>query len=68
MSILLFRKDVHVSLPLTSNLTGFKLSFSMLKTLSSPSSKKSGGSTVLLGASELYDRVVAKIEVLGVDC
>jgi hypothetical protein len=38
----------------------------MLKTLSSFSSRKSGGSTVLLGASELYGLVAAKTEVLGV--
>jgi hypothetical protein len=40
----------------------------MLKTLSSFSSRKSGGSTVLLDASELYDLVAAKTEVLRVGC
>lgn len=40
----------------------------MLKILSSFWSRKSGGSTVLLGASELYDLVAAKIEVLEVGC
>jgi hypothetical protein len=39
-----------------------------LKTLSSFSSRKSGGSTVLVGASELYDLVVAKTEVLEAGC
>lgn len=53
---------------LTSNLSGFRPSFSMLKTLSSPSSRKSGGSTVLVGASELNALVVAKAETLGVVC
>jgi hypothetical protein len=61
-------KGDQVLFSLTSNLTGFKPSLSMLKTLSSFSSRKSGGSTVLLGASELYDLVVAKIEVLEVGC
>jgi len=41
---------------------------SILKILSSFASRKSGGSTVLLGASELYDLAAAKIEVLGVGC
>jgi hypothetical protein len=58
----------HVSYALTSNLTGFKPSLSILKILSSFASRKSGGSTVLLGASELYDLVVAKIAVLEVGC
>jgi hypothetical protein len=39
----------------------------MLKTLSSPSSRKSGGSTVLVGASELYALVDAMIEVFFTD-
>jgi hypothetical protein len=63
-----FVPNPHACYPLTSNLTGFKPSFSILKTLSSFSSRKSGGSTVLVGASELYDLVVAKMEVLDVGC
>jgi hypothetical protein len=68
LAIILFLNGLrHRCSSYTSNLSGFRPSFSMLKTLSSPSSRKSGGSTVLVRASELYALVDAMIEVFFTD-